>query len=229
MAQAQKLTRRFLAPPQGAAGLEMIHQPLFSSAALDAAALPREVLFFNYGIGATISGAGAGAIAANRFHTNMDTANFLAAPKTFTVSGVRVLVLPLAYGASPALADDTAGTGNSDMFDDLLLIHDSGIFEFSVGPKTYVQGPLWLLPGNVGLEGVAAVSASSTAAAAVGAQIEAFHTVGRYYAMPTYPVLISNQQNFGAKLNFLFPVNPTIVDTKLVQVFLDGLLGREVS
>lgn len=221
---------RLVAPPQGRAQLELVHFPLYSAAALNAAALPREVNFFNYAQGSQVSGAGTGALAsATRYHTNMETANFLAAPKTFTVFAVRLVCSQLNHAASPTLGDDTLATAAShNQSDDLLLLQTMAL-RFFVGPKDYVQAPGFAVPGNVGLGGIAAASVSNTNAAFAGSRLVATHTAGRVHSLEPWPVLIANQQSFGAQLLGGFTTNPTIVGQRLVFVVLEGILGREVS
>ena len=228
--QATVRPTRLTAPAQGRPQLELVHFPLYSSVALDAAAAPRTIQFFTYAIGQVVAGTGTGAIAATRFHTNMQTANFLAAPKTFTVEGVRIVVPGAVYTASPAI-QATAGVAiaANPQGDDLQLLVGSGHFRFFVGPKDYVQSPLFAVPANTGLGGVSSTSISNTNAASVFQRRTIIHTSGRTWAMPTWPVLIANQQSFGAELLFQWATNPTVSQNRLVFCVLDGVLGREVS
>ena len=221
---------RLVAPPQGRAQLELVHFPLYSAAALNAAALPRELNFFNYAQGSQVSGAGTGALnAATRFHTNMETANFLAAPKTFTVLQIRLVTSLLNHAASPTLGDDSLMTATSHAQTDDLLLMQSMALRFFVGPKDYVQAPAFAVPGNAGLGGVAAASTHSTVAAFTGSRLVALHTAGRVHDMSAWPVLIANQQSFGAQLSCQWGTNPSITGQRLVFVVLEGVLGREVS
>lgn len=221
---------RLVAPPQGRSLLEMLHWPMYSAVALNAAAIPRSVQFFTYSLGQTVSGAGTGAVVATRFHTSMETPSFLAAPKTFTVEGVRLHMPPLAYAASPTVQDTVGAAIAADLaFDDLMLLVGSSAFRFSVGPKDYVQGPLFALPGCYGVSGIGATSISSTNAASIFQRRTAVHSSGREFRMRTWPVLIANQQQFAAELLNQWTTNPTLAGQRLLFCILDGLLGREVQ
>jgi hypothetical protein len=221
-----------LAPPQGRANLELVHFPLYSAVAFAGAApLPRDANFFNYAQGSQVSGAGTAAFSsATRLHTNMETANFLAAPKTFTVMQLRLVHGQLSYAPAPALGDDSliaAPTPHAQQ-DDLLLLQSMAL-RFFVGPKDYVQVPGFLCPGNAGIGGVAAVSYNTSAAATAGIKTVALHTAGRVHDLSQWPVLIANQQSFGAQLVCQWGTNPSLVNNRLVWVVLEGILGREVS
>jgi len=222
---------RMAEPPAGRAALELLHYPLYSAAALDAAALPRQLQFFSYRVGGTVSGAGSAAITATPFHTNLETPNFLAAPKTFTVQGVRVVMSPLSYAGGLAAIQDTALTALTahQQFEDLLRLTTSAALRFFVGPKDYVQAPLFACPGNAGIAGLAGVSVSDTNAAVSVARRVSAHTMGRGFDMRQWPVLLANQQSFGAELSCNWTTNPSLAVQRLVFVVLDGILGREVS
>jgi hypothetical protein len=231
-AQAMIRPTRLVAPPQGRAQLELVHWPLYSAIALATATiLPRQTSFFTYALGGTVSGAGAGAIAATQFHTNLETPNFLAAPKTFTVTAVRLHMPFLQYAASPTVLATSGVAIASDLLaDDLQLIIGSTHFRFSVGPKDYVRGPTYAIPANYGIGGVAGTSVSNTNAASVFQRRTALHTSGREFRMDTYPVLIANQQTFAAELLCEWTTNPTLAaGGRLLFCILDGIMGREVS
>jgi len=233
MTQLEVMPRRFAAPAAGTPRLEMIHQPLYSAVAIDnAAAIPRSTFFFNYAIGNTVSGAGGGARAATLFETNLEVASFLSAPKLFTVHAVRLILSPLNYTAgAPATADGSQGTAdeNNDQLDDAQLIRFSCALRFFVGPKDYIKAPIFLMPENTGLGGLGVTSISSAADTLQFTNNVAVHFAGKSWTMPTYPVLIANQQNFGAELVNQWTTNPTTNDDKLLWCVLDGVLGREVS
>lgn len=228
-----KVPRRLAAPAELGATpkLEMIHQPLYSAAGIDnGAALPRTLLFFQYGIGAVVAGAGTGAVTgATFYHTNMETAGFLAAPKVFVIKGIRVIFAQLDVATAVTFPDDTVGTTpeDTDWADDLAMMYYSGSFRIGVGPKDYVRCPLFLVPGNTGIEGVAAVAGSWATNNFM--RINFNHTVGKYYSLPDYPVLIASQQSFAAEIRWEFGTNYQTADDHLVWTVLDGVLGREVA
>lgn len=236
---------RMIAPPQGRAALELVQFPLYSAASLDAAAVPSQISFFNYALGQTVSSNQAVAPQANRFHTNMETSNFLSAPKTFTVQQVRLVIGQASYSTNPDVQANTqpAGTASatatsSTLFNDTLTL-GSMAFRFFVGPKDYVNAPLWAVAGNTGLGGTAAVSVASNLAAAAGPPVESGirsnvvstpYYCGKSWTIRTWPVLLANQQSFGAELTNQFTkTNLTLGAVRLVFVVLEGVLGREVS
>lgn len=237
--QLVKRPRRMLAPSSFGARpvLEQIHQPLYSAVALDnAAALPRQVQFFNYAIGQNVTGAGGGVVSSTAFHTNMQTVGFLSQPKQFTCSGVRLRMASLDYalaGAAPALSDPTmtaAAPTDDDLLEDLLGLLYSGIFRFTVGPKVYTEVPAYQVPANSGIGGVTGVAiADGTAATSRTQRRSAQHGGGRYYRFPMYPVLISAQQSFSCELIFPWATNLTLNDDRYVWAVLDGILSREVQ
>lgn len=234
MRTLSKIPRR-MAMPADLAGRplqEMIHEPLHSAIALNAAALPAQVNAFNYAIGQTVSGAGPGAIPATVFHTNMDTPGLLPKPRIASVYGLRVVMNALAFaGGNPDLSDPSQinGVPNDDFFDDLRTFTYSVTLRLQVGPKNYLIAPLFLIPGNVGFGGVASFTiADGTAAATHSISHYGGHTAGKYLGLPTYPVLLADQQSFLVEFTALWPTNPTMNDARYVWTFLDCIQGREV-
>jgi hypothetical protein len=212
--------------------LEMVHYPLFSTVNLPAAAIPRSTLFFQYAIGSLIAGSGSGVITATRFHTNMETPNFLGVPKTFTVSGVRLIVNPLNMaGGTPALADAITGAAIAELTQvtDLVRITQSCAFRFFVGPKDYINAPMFTVPGNAAVGGAASSSISNTNAASVFQNYVMLQQMGMGWNLSNFPVLIANAQSFGAELLNQWATNLTLIAQKYVTVVLDGIMGREVG
>lgn len=222
--------RRFYSPhPAFArAKLEPIHQPLYSAGAIDNAALPRELLLFNYAVGGTVSGAGGGAVAANQWHTNLPSPNGLPMPKLFLVTGIRVIWSQMdAIGTSLLDPSYTQAAENTDSEDDFLAAWYGGFLRFFVGTKDYLVAPLFLTPGNTGIDGYAALAATAVNIANF-ARIDKAHSVGRYFALDKYPVLIPSQQNFFVSLNWPQATPATMIDEHLVWCVFDGIYGREV-
>lgn len=234
MDQAAVIPRRIAGPDNtGVAKLELLHQPLYSAVAIagTAAALPRELNFFNYGIGGTVTGAGSGAVRATTFHTNLEAAAPLASPKTFSIYGVRIIGSILAHvAAGPLLSDQSfeLGRNPNEQHDDLFLIHYSTSFVLRVGNKDYLRGPTMKHPANTGIEGVVDAAISTTAAAVGAQQRNAIYTAGRYFGLETYPILLAPQQSWTAQLLCQWGTNPTPVLDRYVFCVFDGLLGREV-
>lgn len=235
--QAQRATRRLLAPPQlsGRPMLENVNFPLYSAVALDNATIPAELQFFSYAKGQNVPGAGNGSATPSAlFHTNMETPGALAQPKVFTCSGIRICLAPFALAASnaPELSDPSfaAAAADQDFFEDVQLFLWSTVLRFQVGPKVYAHHPSWFFPANVGIGGLAEMShANGTAATTQQANATAPHCVGQYFGMPTYPVVIAAQQSFNVQISCTWATNPTLNEDRLVHVFLDGIMSREVS
>lgn len=237
---------RMVAPPQGRAALELVQFPLYSAASLDAAAVPSQISFFNYALGQTVSSNQTLNVPqANRFHTNMETSNFLSAPKTFTVQQIRIVIGQASYSTNPAVqangqaaATASALATSSTLFNDTLTL-GSMAFRFFVGPKDYCNAPLWAVAGNTGLGGTASVSVANNLAVAAGPPQESGirsnvvstpYYCGKSWTIRTWPVLLANQQSFGAELTNQFTkTNLTLGAVRLVFVVLEGVLGREVS
>lgn len=212
--------------------LELAAWPLYSAAQFDAAALPRELEVFNYTQGQRVSSNAAAPAIASQIHTNMLAIRTIPRPKTFTVFGVRVIVPPLAITTAPALADPTSGVAleNNDQVDDLQLLLATQALTFEIGEKKYLEAPLWMLPANVGPGGVAASSVSNTNAASIFQTRVALSTCGLAYHFNTgrKPV-IWNQQSIRCAFSCQWATNPSLVDSKLVYVVFDGILGREIQ
>jgi hypothetical protein len=222
-----------VAPPQARAMLEPNEQPLWSSVALDAAALPREVLFFGYGIGDQVAGAGTGAVApATPWHTNMLSPRQLASPKTFEISAFSVYVHELAppqAAAAAALHDPSTAAAfeNSDALDDLKQIWFSGTFLFTIaGLKPYLEIPLFMVPANVGICGFSAIEAAEAASNFM--RSETIHTTGEPYNLGPNRIFVPSQQEIDARIQWLQTNRANLVDTNMLTVYLEGRQGREV-
>jgi hypothetical protein len=236
-ASAVPLATRFHLPseaagPAGGPLLEFHHHPMFSCAAYDAAAIPRQPIdLFRYLSGGTVAGAGTGAIPATGMHTNAVAIGTIPSPKTFTVTGIRVVIPPLDFTTVGALEDDTVDTTeqNDDQVDDLTFLHQLLTVLFKIGDKEYVNHPIWMLPANTGIGGLVATSVHANAAVSVQRRV-AIHSAGVGYEFRTgrKPVLWPTN-NFQVQLGCAWGTNPTLVDHHLVYVVLDGVQGREVQ
>lgn len=211
--------------------LEYVSWPLYSCTTFAAgAALPRESQLFGFTIGDNVIGGVAGVVA-TLMHTNMEVPRSVPRPRTFTVTGLRILVPPLALGVNPALADDTVGTApeNNDQVDDLVRIAFSTHIEFKIGNKNYAEAPIWMLPSQSGLGGVATTSVNANAGQVWQTRV-ALHTAGVGYRFKTgrKPVLWHSQP-FTFGVFCVWPTTPTIIDDKTLYAILDGVLGREIQ
>ena len=229
--------RRAYAPPQlsGRPMLENIVQPLYSTAGLDAAALPAEVNLFQFALGQAVPGTGdySGG-ASTLWHTNMETPSSLAAPKVFTITGVRAHLSHLgSNGANqPQLVTADLASSVTDLaqVQDALKVFNSGVLRLTVGPKVYANHPLWFFPSNIGVGGLNSVSIAKNDLAAISQRsVAATHQTGQYWDFFEYPVVIAAQQSFGVNVSFTWATNPSLAADRALTVFLDGILSREVS
>lgn len=227
--------RRFVDPTSGTV-LEPFMQPLWSTFGLNNAALPQEAGFFAYAIGGTVPGAGnAAGVTATLWHTNLELPSQLARPKRFTCWGIRVILRQISFTAAantPELSDPGFGTAgaNNDLFDDLVLLTNSGHLQFRVGEKFYADDPLFVMASNIGYSGIAAVGNANGTAATINQQTVAnLNVAGLSRRFDPYPILIENQQSFSVTIRFPWATPPTMVDDRALQVWLDGKLTREVQ
>jgi hypothetical protein len=147
---------------------------------------------------------------------------------------VRVFVPNIVFTAAaftPQVADLTFNAAATSSFNlnDLLLIAFSSTLQVFIGPKTYVWHPAYLCPSNIGMGGLIDLAQDNGTAATIGSQSTTLgHLIGKGYTMETYPLTIASNQSFGAKLTNNWPTNPSIISARLVFVWLDGILSREV-
>lgn len=228
--------RRFASPhPAFAhAAVEPIHQPMYSAYEFQSSTAPSEALFFQYAVGGTVAGNAGASTTATKLHTNLPAAGFFPTPKLFLVTGLRFILPPIKYTLDDIIdATDWATgapSGDLDTLEDIIRIVYGSYLRLYVGAKDYLEAPSWLVPGNVGVSGLAALTAGTGATNAYPhASVAIPHTVGRYYAFDRYPILIPSQQNFSVSVNFPQSTKPTLNVAHIGYVVLDGILGREVA
>lgn len=233
--------RRFASPFAGQrAKLEPIHQPLYSAYLFDAALCPNEALFYQYAVGGQVATNQSTSTIATLLHTNIPGQGFLPTPKIFLTTGIRIVPIELTQGLIDPI-DDTAAeskaavtyTGeDSNLLEDLLRLFYGSYVRYFVGTKDYLVVPQFLTPANSGVMGVSdteiAVAATPENLAETQA-VRTFHSMGKYFAMDRYPVLVPSQQNFFVSLNFPQSTRPTLGATRGVYAVLDGILGRETQ
>jgi hypothetical protein len=233
--------RRFASPFAGQrAKLEPIHQPLYSAYLFDAAIVGGEALLFQYAIGGTVASNIAAATVATQLHTNIQAAGFLPTPKVFLTTGIRIvpveltsgLITPIDDTAAASVAAQTFLGNDSNLLEDLMRILYGSYVRFFVGTKDYLVAPCWMTPANTGIDGESSNQIALGASVTNVAErqfINTFHSMGRYFALNRYPVLIPSQQNFFISINFPQTTRPTLGATRPVYGVLDGILGRETQ
>jgi hypothetical protein len=216
---------------------DALRKPLFSTGGINKTAIAPELALFGYALGGTVAGGGNGAgFPATEWHTNMKTPQRLDEPKKMRVDGVRLYMPQITWSSSnvPALSDptfDAANAQDAELLEDLLLIHYNCMLWLRIGEKDYINHPLWLLPANVGYNGIAAVANDRVSGAAIGnVDTTLVHSIGKGFRFDVYPFLIEKGQSILSKL--LCPWNatlPALNDDRVVTVFLDGNIYREIS
>lgn len=231
----QKRRFSFPHPNLADAQLEPIVQPLYSAAIIESGVdLPQELFFFRYAVGGTVSGlaGAAGTTVASVLHTNMDTPGFIASPKVFLITGVRLLI-PNIDSVFTAPKDDSATAAEfptPHSITDTMEIFYGTYFRLFIGTKDYLTVPTWAIPGNTGVGGMAAGNISVAAAAGpFESQVVSANTSGRYFGLGEHRILLPSQQNFFASLNAPQPDPPQTAAEAAVVAVLDGVLGREVQ
>lgn len=190
--------------------------PLYDSA-LYAAAGQQQLTFFQVQQGQGVTSQPGAAGTKGIGDTNMTLSGQVAFPQQFMCVGVELQfwsgLLPGRGGALQA----TAG----QIWNDVHAFARGGALTFNIGQKTYCQdAPLGSFPQQAYVEGEAAVSDATTAAASLFSQIESATIRGAVYQIP--PVVIPNGQNFSLILNWqaAVPLPSTNATTRIFAKLL---------
>ncbi len=216
------------APNLGTPLLELIRQPLYSAMAFDAAVIPAETRAFQYQIGDTVSGAGAGAISATLYHTNMEVGGSLASPKVFEANGLKLVMSNITAPGTAAPAQPADPTTGFELHEDAHFLFWATHLSLHIGAKEYFSGPSWLAPANWGVSGYAATGMDD-GAAAEAAVYGALQGQGKAACFDPYTILIPANQSFHVKLRAPQTTTPTLNVARLVWAVLEGRLGREAQ
>lgn len=220
-------------PRPDVAVLEAFVHPLYSAHAFDAAVIPVENLFFSYGVGGTVAGAGAGAITATEAHTNLRTPARLSTPKVALVTGFSLvatqLTAPLtALLQAPTSTSETAVALN--VVEDLQRILFGTVFQFRVGgTKDYYTAPAWNVPGNIGIDGIVAQTVNAQATQGPFSLLNvAPNGMGQFQELEQSPIFLPSEQEFQALLIARQATPPTLAAARVVWAVLPAIQGREV-
>lgn len=148
--------------------------------------------------------------------SNMEIQFQLAAPKAFLVRAIRFYVKtrPSAITVA-AVGGVNIETG---VFDDVTQIINTGVFQFTVGNKTYNMEPLWTLTAGGGAYGI--LTTGSYAQNGI-ADPRAVNTLSK-------PLFIGPQINFTARVDW--PATITLAaGNPALTILLDGDLLRPVQ
>ena len=219
-------------PPAAALALpmlEVVHQPIYSAIALDAAIIPAETRFFNYAIGDVVTGAGIGATVSGDIHTSQEIASALPTPKVFECRGIRLVMADMSADLLTVLqtANPVPLAPNTTL-DTLKLIYWGTDFRWHIGNKDYLTVPTSFVPANVGIGGVAGQDATDLPALDQR-QIVAVQGGGKYFTFQPFPLFIPSQQVYFGELRGSQVTAPTLAVAALVWCIIDGVQGREVQ
>jgi hypothetical protein len=133
--------------------------------------------------------------------TNVEAAGSMPSPKRMLVTGIQVQFFP---GSLPG----TFGAGAvANNWNDMNAVYQSGWLDFFVGSASWLKdAPIGKFPPDYRLAGTAAMSDSTTAAAAQANMVDYAAMAGRPYDIT--PIELSSNQNFNVTLNW-----PAVVAT----------------
>lgn len=184
---------RYSALPDGTV-VEPLAHPLFSAAVVPSGQLPSSITFFGYGQGDQLPGATAGVLA-KAVHTNMDKGGILSQPRHVIATGLRFFVPPVVYDVAGTPTNqsqnntaDPSAVQNDDMLQDMLRIVHSGVVTFEHQDKVLLEQPLYTMPGNYVMGGLA------ESAVALGPSNNTY-----IRQSTSFPGTIGLEHNFGGK------------------------------
>lgn len=192
---------------------------------LYAAAGQQLLTFFSQQIGAGVTSHPGGVGPKTIADTNMQLSGQIPAPQRFMVMGIELVVWS---GLAPGAGDVALATAGQ-MWNDVMAIGRGGSLTFSIGQKIYCQdAPLGSFAQQTGLDGIAAIADSTTAAADNLSQIQYARIAGAVYELP--PQVIPHGQNFTVQLQWPNVVAlPSANATTRIGVKLLGWAARGVQ
>lgn len=194
--------------PGNRAYLEWIRQDLYSSG-LTGTTLAT-ITFFG-----TAQGASAGNL------TNIETPNAVQNPKVFRWLGIRTYVQ---QSALARVKEDTASFVSAA---DAANILESYFITTKIGPKDYVQAPLFALPAGFGMWFSGASTGTNANPIMVGTQQNGIPTFNNFMKFGRKVVTLTPNQNFQCQAVLGTATLSTVTLTTRIWVFFVGILGRE--
>lgn len=165
--------------------MECITQPLYSYQAYPAAGTANPLVFFQTQPVGTVTAE----------DTNMQLAGQLPAPQKFLIMGIGV-----DYISGNAVSKFGAETANGNL-NDYYAVMKRGLLTLDIGSKRYLQMTTMLgLPMRGHINGGAAVSDATTAAAALQTMIQFGFTDGDTFK--PRPLLLEASQNFDVRISY---------------------------
>ncbi len=180
---------------KGSIRLEAIHQPLYDSVNVTASTTAQ--LFSQ------------GSNNRSALFTNLQTAGQLSWPKRFSIRALR----------------QVAGYGCIAVYSDLAAFLQRTFYKVTVGEKTYLTIPSFVLTSGTGLEVQAAIPAIATTTGTVYANIGRPEQRNIYSLL--HSIYLPPVQNFVVEMNIATGL--TITAGMYIHLFLEGELLREIQ
>ena len=199
---------------------DWVHSALRSAVNFSTGEITGDDILFNYQVGGTVSGGGAGT--ASKYHTNMPDTGKLPSPMEALIYFMSI-VLPPSIGATTA----QTGVGGTSAVGDANDIAENVTWELRIGAskKVYDDGNLDRFPGGGGIAGFSALYGQSAATDRTTV------TNGVPGAGAKQPYAIPH--SIGSLE--VFDVQATVTTTlalaanTTVRVYLEGLIRRTIS
>lgn len=155
---------------------------------------------------------------------NLQIASALPNPYAFLVRGVRFFQKGVVFDTNQA-ATATAQTG---AFSDVVLLCNTGVFEFTIGNKTEFQAPLWMITAGGGAFGQMA-NAGATAANIIAQYAQNGVPDPRAANSLSKPLVIDSVINFKVVLSWPAGAVTLAAGNPALCVALDGELSRPIQ
>ena len=194
--------------PGRRAMLEWIRQDLYSSGVTGTTLA-----------GITFFGTAQGASAGNL--TNIETPNAVQNPKVFRWLGIRCHVQ---QGAVARVVELTA---TPTALVDAANILEGYFLTTQIGPKQYVQAPLFALPSGFGVFSSGAATGTAATWQSASVQSNGIPTFNNFMKFGRKVITLVPNQNFQVAANLGTLTATTVTTTTRIWIFLVGILGRE--
>lgn len=156
--------------------------------------------------------------------SNMQVAFQLSAPQAFLLRAIRFMVAQRPRSTAKAAATNP----QTGALDNIALLTNTGVFNFTIGQKLYVQQPLWVLTAGAGPAG--GISAEGATADPGGVADFGQNGIADPRAVWTLskPIFIKPQMSFTATM--AWPAALTLAGGNTdIKILLDGDLLRSVQ
>jgi hypothetical protein len=163
------------------------------------------------------------AIRATRDLGNMELAGAFPFPKGFLIRVIRFFL----KGRPRSIARAASTNPNTGQLDNVAQLINTGHFELTVGNKSYLQVPLWMLTSGGGASGIIALQgATADPGAAIDYAQNGIADPRAVYSL-TRPIFIEPQINFFGTL--AWPAAVTLTGDHTLCIALDGDIVRQVQ